>query len=482
MSPLLPVLLAASTDSLVVGLLVDPVTLDPHRATDLVSAAVVANTCDTLVSFGDRRHRPQAALATTWATVDNRTWTFTLREGVRFHDGARFDASAVAANIERLRRAQAFPGRARRLGPYVVAIELERPSAALLATLSQPFFSMVSPLALASGPRPIGTGPFRLVTARPGLVELAANPAHWGGPPRLAQLLFRRYADESALLAALRRNEVDVSSAVSQRRIDSLRALDGLDLDSRTGLNIAFLSVNNERAPFDDVRVRQALARAIDRQALVDGILGGHGEPARNPLPPALFGYARETRELSLDRTAARRLLAEAGHPDGFETTLLSVKSTRPYMPDPERLSASIRDELARVGVRASLVQVTSWAAYVERGSRGDYDLMPLGWQADTTDPNDFLTALLSTPAVGATNRSRYSSRAMDAILKRGRMAPDAASRSRAYADAQQLFQREMPWIPLYHVASFTVQRSAVRGLAIGATGILRYDRAWKTE
>lgn len=482
MSTLLAMLLAVSTDSLVVGLLVDPVTLDPHQATDLVSAAVVANTCDTLIGFRTRRHKPEAALATTWATVDNRTWTFTLRQGVRFHDGAPFDASAVADNIEKLRRAHGFPGRARRLGPYVVSIELERPSAALLATLSQPFFSMVSPTAMASGASPVGTGPFRLVTARPGLVELAANPAHWGGAPRLLHVLFRRYSSEEALVAALLRKEVDVTSAVGQRRINSLRGLPGLSLDSRTGLNLAFLSLNNERPPLDDVRVRQAIARAVDRDLLVESILGGHGEPARNPLPPALLGYSTRTRELSLDRPAARRLLAAAGHPEGFETTLLSVNSARPYMPDPARLSATIRDDLAQVGIRARLLPVASWSEYVTRGSRGEYDMMPLGWQADTTDPNDFLTALLSIPALGVTNRSRYRSQPMDAILKRGRMAPDDYSRARAYGEAQELFQRDMPWVPLYHVASFTVQRSEVRNLVIDATGILRYERVWKSE
>ncbi len=472
-------LLPGAADTLSVGLLADPVTLAPHRATDLVSAAVIANTCDTLVRA--RGHRPDAGLATTWATQDNRTWTFTLREGVAFHDGEAFDARAVILNIDALREAHAFPGRAHRVGPHVVTIVLDKPSAALLATLSQPFYSMVSPRALASG-QPVGTGPFRLHSARPGLVVLGAHAGYWGGAPRLQRIAFRRYPTEEALVAALLAGEVDVTAAIGQDRIASLGSAAELRLDSQTGLNISFLSVNGERPPFDDVRVRQALARAIDREALVQHLLGGHGEPARNPLPPSLWGYSNRTRELYLDRPSARRLLAEAGHPDGFDTTLLAVDTARPYMPDPRRLATSLRDDLAHVGIRARLVPVSSWAEYTARGSRGDYDLMALGWQADSTDPNDFLTALLASEAIGATNRSRYQSEAMDALLKRGRMASDQPSRSRVYGEVQELFQRDMPWVPLCHVASYTAHRKSVRDLVVGPTGVLRYERVWKSE
>lgn len=479
---LLASLAAWRADTLTVGLLADPVSLDPHQATDLVSAAVVANTCDTLVRFRSTGHRAEAALATTWATVDNRVWTFTLREGIRFHDAVPFDAAAVVENFEALRRVRGFPGRAERLGPYVVQVALERPSAALLSTLSQPFFSMVSPKTLRDGGQAVCTGPFRLVSVQPGLVQLDANPAYWGGPPRLFRVVFRRYADEDALAAALGRQEVDVTSAIGQKRADSLRSLAGVDLDSQTGLNTAFLSVNNERPPFDDVRVRQALARAIDREALVARMLGGHGEPARNPLPPSIWGYSTRTRELALDRAAARRLLTEAGQASGFDTTILSVSSARPYMPAPDELSAAIASDLARVGIRSRIVKVASWAEYVARGSRGDYDLMPLGWQADSSDPNDFLSALLAADSIGATNRSRYASPEMDALLKRGRMASDEESRARVYHEAQELFQRDMPFVPLYHVAALTAHRRDVRGLQIGATGILRYDHAWKAR
>jgi peptide/nickel transport system substrate-binding protein len=473
----------AAADTLVVGMLADPVSLDPHRATDLVSAAIVSNVCDPLVRYRSDGSRPEAALATTWATIDARHWTFTLRQGVRFHDGSPFDADAVVANLRSLRDRRLFAGEAERIGPLVVALTLDRPNSALLATLSQPFFSMQSPRELRAGSgRPVGTGPFHLAAGRPGEIRLEADAGHWAGKPRLRGVVFRRLPDEDSLVRALLAGEVDVTSAVGQERVGRLHDRPQIALDSQVGLNIAFLSINNERPPFDDARVRQALARAVDREALVETVLGGHGEPARNPLPPQLWGYAARSRELILDRPTARRLLASAGRAGGFETTLLTVQATRPYLPVPVRLAQRLQAELGEIGVRVRLRELPSWADYIDLATRGDYDLAILGWQADTTDPNDFLSALLASESVGATNRSRYRSEAMDALLKQGRRASDPAERAAIYRQAQDLFQKDMPWVPLYHVSVFTAYRRSVHGLSVGPTGVLRYEKAWKTE
>ncbi len=481
MSLLALALLAA--DTLVVGVLADPVSLDPHRATDLGSAAVAANVCETLVRYRRDGSRPEAGLATDWASLDGRTWNFTLRPGVRFHDGRELDAAAVVANLERLRTERGFPGHAQRLGPAHVSLSLERPNAALLATLSQPFFCMLSPASFVSGwSGLVGTGPFRVASATPGRVELVAHSGHWAAPPRLRRVVFQTLPSADALLAALRDGTVDVTSSLGPERLPALERQRAVTFGARTGLNIAFLLVNNERAPFRDAAVRLALARAVDRAGLVRDMLGGHGEPARNPLPPTLWGHARLTKELTYDPAGAQRMLARAGHPQGFETTLLTVDSPRPYMPDPIRLAARLREDLLRGGVRARVVEAASWTEYLQLATSGRYDLAVLGWQADTMDPNDFLSALLASESIGSTNRSRYRSPAMDSLLEQGRRGATQRERVHGYELAQALFQRDMPWIPLYHVATVTAQRRSVRGLREDATGIMRFDQAWKKE
>jgi ABC-type transport system substrate-binding protein len=473
---------AAPADTLVVGTLADPASLAPHQATDLVAAEIVANVCETLVRVRPGSLRPEGVLATTWASPNLRVWTFTLRQGVRFHDGALLDADAVVGNLEHLRRERSFPGRAERVGPNVVQISLERPNVALLSTLSQPFFAMQSPRRL-DGPGsdvPVGTGPFRLAGSRPGTVELVAFEGHWAGSPRTRHLVFQRFSSEQALAAALDAGDADVSSAIGPAGAARLRAAAGVTLDSQTGLNLIYLAVNNERPPFADLRVRRALSRGIDRPGLVREVLAGHAEPAHTVLPPALFGHDSRTRELVLDRDSARRLLAAARLPEGFETTLAVPPAPRPYLLEPLKVAARLRDDLARVGVAVRLREAATWTEHVRLTSRGDFDLALLGWQADTLDPNDFLTALLDSGSIGTTNRSRYRSATMDGLLKQARMDSAPAGRLALYREAQDLFHKDMPFVPLYHSSVFTVHRRDVRGLVVGSAGILRYDKAWK--
>jgi peptide/nickel transport system substrate-binding protein len=481
MMALAGILAAAALDALVVGIVGDPVSLDPHRATDLVSAAIVGNVCEPLVRYSADGTRPEPALATAWATRDARRWTFTLRDGVRFHDGAPFDADAVLANLASIARVRAFPAVAERTGAHVVTITLERPNAALLATLSQPFFAMQSPRELArGGVTPVGTGPFRVVAIRPSGVQLEGNREYWRGAPRLLRLSFPRIADDRALLEGLLAGRIDVAPAVPHDHIGRLRALPEVVVEARTGRNIAFLSLNNDRPPFDDRRIRQAVAHAIDRSALVARILGGQGEPARNPLPPGLWGYARHTPEIVSDHAAARRLLREAGHPQGLAATLLVSDAPRPYNPAPLALADALVQALGAVGITVRVERAPDWRAFLDRATGGAYEMAVMGWQADTPDPNDFLSVLLGSEFVGATNRSRYRSVAMDVLLKQGRRGDDQRERSAIYLEAQSLFRRDMPFVPLFHVSVFTVHHRAVHGLAIGPTGVPRYDRVWK--
>jgi dipeptide transport system substrate-binding protein len=181
-----------------------------------------------------------------------------------------------------------------------------------------------------------------------------------------------------------------------------------------------------------------------------------------------------------LDRDAARRLLADARVPAGFEATLTVSRAPRPYLLEPLRAAARVRDDLALVGLSVRLREVPSWAEQVAITSRGDFELALLGWRADTLDPNDFLTALVDSASIGTTNRSRYRSAAMDGLLKRARRDKAPGARLALYRQAQELVQSDMPFVPLYHSAVFTAYRREVRGLVIGPTGILRYDKAWK--
>jgi peptide/nickel transport system substrate-binding protein len=141
-----------------------------------------------------------------------------------------------------------------------------------------------------------------------------------------------------------------------------------------------------------------------------------------------------------------------------------------------------IVEDLAAVGIRLRVVTARTWTEYLDRAGRGDYDMAVLGWQADTPDPNDFLSALVSSSALATTNRSGYESAAMDALLEQGRRSADPRQRAVTYHEIQALFQKDMPWVPLYHVAAFTAYRRSVKGLTPGPNGLIRLERAWKSE
>ena len=460
-----------------VATLADPLTLEPHRAMDFVAEELVANVCDTLVRPRPGTGRPEPALATTWATADQRVWTFTLRGGVRFQDGGLLDAEAVVANFDHLRRELHFPGRGRAVGPLVFELALDRPDATLLATLAQPRFSIQSPGQLGGGASPVCTGPFRL-ESHPGELELRRWEGYWGEAPRLAAVRFRRFPDSDALVRGLAAGEADVSSGIAPQQAAAVHQQPSLLLDSQTGLNLVYLALNGERPPLGDARVRRALARAIDRAALVR-LLGGHAAVAEGPLPPSVVGRDPQGRGLVFDPQAARQMLVAAGVRPGTPLVVSVSRQPRPYLSEPLRVAARVRDELVAVGFAAT-VRELSWNDQVALTSRGDYDVALLGWHADTLEPDDFLSALVESGSVGTTNRSRYRSPEMDALLERARGQPETAARLSLYRQAQQLFQRDMPFVPLFHASVFTAHRREVQGLVIGPTGLLRFDKAWK--
>ncbi len=403
---------------------------------------------------------------------------------MRFQDGASLDADAVVGNLEHLRRERAFPGRAERVGPHLVQITLDRPNAALLSTLSQPFFAMQSPRRLA-GPgseQPVGTGPFRLDAARPGRVELSAFDGHWAGAPRLRRLVFRRFADEEALAQALVSGEADVSSAI------------GPDPGGPAARRArAHPRLADRPQPHLPRRQQRARARSPTRacagrspapstgRASCARSSEGHAEPAHTALPPTLFGHDTRARELVLDRDAARRLLAAARVPEGFETTLTVSRAPRPYLLEPLRVAARLRDDLARVGV----VRAPARGGDLDR-ARGPHlarGLRPRAARLAGRHPRperlpDRAARLglhrhhephpLPQPGHGRPAEARpHGQRAR-------------CTRLALYREAQELFQKDMPFVPLYHSSVFTAHRRDVRGVVIGPTGILRFDKAWK--
>lgn len=385
---LLPVLAAPvaaepAGPTVTIGMPLEPPNLDPTvGSAAAVDEVVYANVFEGLTRIG-RDGTVAPALATDWTvSEDGLSWTFNLRPGVRFHDGTPFDAGIVKFSLERVlapdsanaAKAQVAAIRAVTVpDPLAVRIELARPMADLPLLLGWGDLVMVAPASAATNAtNPVGTGPFRFAEWRKGdSVRLVRNPDYWGPPARVGQVVFRLVADAAAAYAALLAGDVQAFP-----NFPSPENLPAIGNDGRFQVVVGstegetILAINNGKPPFDDIRVRRALAHAIDRRALIDGALSGHGQPIGSHFPPHHPAYLDLTGRYPYDPAEARRLLAEAGYPDGFATTL-----KLPPVAYARRGGEVIAAQLAQVGIRAE-IQNIEWAQWLERvyGNR-DYDL-----------------------------------------------------------------------------------------------------------
>ncbi len=374
---------AFAKDSLVVGVQLEPPNLDP---TSGAAAAIKDVTFQTiyegLVKLGPGGVA-QPLLATGWTlSPDGLTYRFRLRQGVKFQDGAPFDAETVKFSLERAGAKTSTNSQKPRfavidsvqiIDPYTVDLHLKRRYSSLLQVLGWGDAVMVSPKSIAAdATHPIGTGPFRFADWRRGdSVALERNPDYWGRPARLARVTFKFIADPTAAVAALRAGDVDVFGG-----FPAPEAVKALQADPRFTVRIGpseaetIVALNNRRAPLNDVRVRRALSYAVDRRAIIDKAMFGYGQPIGSHYPPQNPGYVDLTGLYPHDAAKARALLAQAGYPHGFDLTL--------KLPPPSyarRAGEVVAAEMAEAGVRVH-IENAEWAQWLAQVfGRHDFDM-----------------------------------------------------------------------------------------------------------
>ena len=390
----------------------DSVGLDPALEGDGESFKVCDNVYENLVTYeaGSTTVVPQ--LAKSWDVSEDRlTWTFHLRTGVRFHDGTPFDAEAMLFSLARqfdedhpYHKVQGAYNYWNSMGmsDVVAAMEaaddstfvvrLAEPNATFLATLGMNFCAAVSPTAVAAhGPEffknPVGTGPFKFVEWRKDeRIVLDRNDSYWGERPLLKRLIFRPIQDASVRFLELRTGAIQGIDNVSPEFIQAIRENPDLQLLTQPGMNVGYLAMNMDRPPFDNRLVRVAINCAVDKQALVDNFYSGLAVPAKNPLPPLMWGYDDSVEPYPYDPDRARRLLAEAGFPDGFESELWAMPAPRPYMPQPEKIAVAVKANLDAVGVRAKIVR-WEWGTYLDKVFAGEHPMCLLGMDRGQRGP-----------------------------------------------------------------------------------------------
>ncbi len=445
------------------------------------------------------------ALAQSWnISPDGRHYTFHLRPGVQFQSNAAFkpsrplNADDVVFTFERMRDPM-HPYHAVSGGTYTyfdsmdfgkliqsvekidertVRFNLTAPSAPFLADLTMDFASIDSAEYAARlqqqhrmqdlDLKPIGTGPFALVSYQPGSqIRYRAFAAYWGGKPKIDSLVFAITPDASVRWAKLRAGECQIMSFPNPSDLSAMRQTPGVRVMHKPGLNIAYLAYNMERKPLDDARVRRALTMAINRAALVRAVHAGNGTVAEGPIPPTLWSYDAQQGTIPFDPAGARQLLAQAGYPKGFDTDLWAFTVSRPYLPDARRAAVMIQADWARVGVRARIVTY-EWAEYLKRVGAGEHATALYGWSGDNGDPDNFLATLLGCGGVHtAQNAAEFCQQPYQSLIEQAQRNPDQATRTRLYMQAQKIFRAQLPWAPLAHANIEVPMSSRVRGYVI---------------
>jgi peptide/nickel transport system substrate-binding protein len=499
----------AAGNTLVFGRNKDAVKLDPAVVTDGMSLNVARVTMEGLTAYRRGSFDIEPSLATSWRVDRNGThWVFNLRHGVRFQDGTPFDATAVKVNVDRWRLKNdplhvllkgdysyyesqfgGFPGAiadVRVLAPDRVELVLTRPVAPLLANLAMPAFTLSSPTAMRKEGEdyfraPVGTGPYQVGEwVKDDHITLTAFDGYWGDKPKIRTVVLRDIPDAATSLASLQKGEIDGWEYPQPNDLAIIARDPDLRIYHQPPNNLMYLAMNNLRPEFANVLVRRAINEAIDPSALVKGFYDPAAVVAREWLPAAVWprgvtvGYRYDPKD-------ARRLLAQAGYPNGFVTTLWYMTLPRPYLPEPQRVAEVIQSDLKAVGVDVTL-EAFEWGTYLDKVQDGEASLALYGWTGDNGDPDNFIAVLLdktSADPPGAQNVCFWKDDPFHALVMAAQTQDDRSARAELYRRALARVHDQAPCVPLVHTSPPIVFNKRVRGYVANPDGSEQFQDLW---
>ncbi|WP_163100570.1 glutathione ABC transporter substrate-binding protein [Peribacillus alkalitolerans] len=469
--------------TLIVTRLSDATKLDPHFITDIPSANVVyQKVYETLVA-PDKNMEIQPKLATVWKQLDDVTWEFKLQEGISFHDGAPFNAEAVKKTFDRVTNPATGSPQAEKfsmiketkvMDDTTVQFVLKYPYAPLLSILASQEGSILSPKAIDENPEglsqhPIGTGPFVFDAWKTGQeISLKKNDTYWGKAPSIDGVVFKVVPEDSTRLAMLETGEAHITDQVPVAELDRIEASKGMGIYRAEGLAVEYVGFNVKKKPVDNVKVRQAISHAIEREAIISGIYNNVGTLANSAMSPKVFGYSENVKPYDYDVNQAKELLKEAGYEDGLSLTLLTSDRK-------ERISMAevIQSQLKGIGVDIK-IQVLEYGAYIDAIDKGDHDLFIGGWGNATGDGDYNQYSLFHTASLGAPgNHFYYSNPDVDKMIEQARQEQDPEVRKTIY---EQLLQKEMDdavYIPIRNYEHLAAHTKSVEGFWLNAANYL---------
>jgi len=491
---------AASTEAVAETLVfaqgAEPRGLDPALVDDGESSKVIVNIYEGLLAYAKDSTEVMPSLAESWEiSEDGLSYTFKLREGVKFHDGTDFNAEAVKFNIDR----QLPPQRQEDM-PYAsfvfadvkdvavvdehtVQINLIKKNTAFLANLAMSMAApIVSPAALEANDgncnqNPVGTGPYKFVEWNPSEdIILTRNDEYWGEVAKTKNIVFKFIPDNSARIVALKSGEVDMIDGIDSTGVEQIKA-DGNEVYNLSGMNINYLAYNVARARFDDVKVRTALSKAVNVPELVTALYGEYAEVATTILPSFIPGYSKEVKQVAYDPEAAKAGLQAAGFTGPIK--MIVYNNPRPYNARNKALAESIQSYWSKVGVEV-IIEDYDWTTYKDKVIAGDYDVCFYGWIGDNGDPDNFLNLLCDqNPAM---NVSKLNDAKLQEMVATGTSTEKGEGRDAIYAEAEQYIADLAVWLPISHANNLSAYAPTVQNYSYHPTGNIFLKEMYKAK
>ena len=500
----------------------DSVQLDPAIVTDGESFRVTGQVLEPLYQYEPGSTKPIPALAESCEpNADATEWTCKLREGVKFHDGTDFNADAVVFNFERWRfttnpyhfASQVFEYYEAMWGGFddasiitsvekvddsTVKFTLNAPLAPFLANMAMDMFAISSPAAIEAAGEDygtpaggaVGTGPFKFVEWVEGdHITVAANDDYWGGRPKIDQAIFRVIPDDSARFLALKAGDIH---GLEQAVVEDLAAAEtdpDLYILTRPALNTAYLAFNYKIKEFQDIKVREAVAHAINRQGLVENFYGKYGEVAKNLLPPLVWGHNDAIEDWAYDPELSKQLLADAGFPNGLSELTIAedlmdadgnvvykagdkvplrlyyMPVTRFYYPSPKEIGEAMAADLAKAGINVELYLEGDWPTYLGARRNGLLvGLYMLGWGGDNGDPDNFTGYFFGTGAEPIKREGWYQNKELADLLYQALVTPGQDKRETMYQQAEQMLHDDVARLWVAHNNTPLIFSAKVKG------------------
>lgn len=441
-------------------------------------------------------------LAERWTiSPDGKEYTFFLRKGVKWHSNAVFkptrdmNADDIIFAIERQWKENhpyfkvTSPNHSyfgdmgmdkliksvEKINDLTLKITLNTPNAPFLSGWAMEYAGVQSKeyadaMLKAGTPeridqQPIGTGPFYLVQyQKDAIIRYKAFPEYYGGKAKIDDLVFSITPDASVRWAKLQKGECHVMPYPNPADLDAMRKDPKVTVLEQAGLNVGYLAYNTTKKPFDDVRVRKAINMAINKQAIIDAVYLSSGIAAVNPIPPTMWSYKKDLKDDAFNPDAAKKLLADAGYPNGLTTDLWAMPVQRPYNPNAKRIAELMQADLAKIGVKAE-IKSFEWGEYRKRMQAGEHQMGMMGWTGDNGDPDNFLHTLLgcdSAQGNSGSNVAKFCYKPFDDLVVKAKAVTNVAERTKLYEQAQVIFKEQAPWFTIAHAVQLKPVRKEV--------------------